>query len=237
MPADEGLVRMPWSLGFTWQDVVALAWFLGCWIGYTLFADHRYAAFGLMRATARHRFGWMKRMLDRENRIVDTTIVGTMSNSVSFFAQTSIFILGGLIAILGAQEQVRDVIADVPFAAVATGASWEAKIALLIVIFVYAFFKFTWSLRQFNYQLVLIGAAPLPGTVDAATADDFVRRAARMGDLAVSHFNVGIRAYYFGLAALAWFINSWLFVAASAWVVLVLWRREFRSNTLAALKD
>jgi uncharacterized membrane protein len=179
----------------------------------------------------------MERMIERENRIVDTTLVATMSNSVSFFAQTSIFILGGLIAVLGAQERVREVIADVPFAASASAVLWEAKIALLIVIFVFAFFKFTWSLRLFNYLLVLIGAAPLFDRIAAGEAAGVAQRAARMSNLAVNHFNVGIRAYYFGLAALAWFVHPLLFIAASAWVVVVLWRREFRSHTLAALKD
>ena len=218
-------------------DAGSFAWFVLCAIGYKLFADHWGASTGLMGATARHRLAWMQRMLEREHRIVDTTLVATMSNSVSFFAQTSIFILGGLIAVLGAQERVREVIADVPFAMATSGVLWEAKIALLIIIFVFAFFKFTWSLRQFNYLVVLIGAAPLFDRIAAGEAASVARRAARMSDLAVNHFNVGIRAYYFGLAALAWFVHPLLFMAASAWVVLVLWRREFRSNTLAALKD
>jgi uncharacterized membrane protein len=223
--------------GLTPLDLASFVWFILCAAGYKLFADHWRAGQGLMGAVARHRLGWMERMLERENRIVDTTLVATMSSSVSFFAQTSIFILGGLIAVLGAQERVRQVIEDVPFADPSSGVLWEMKIALLIVIFVFAFFKFTWSLRLFNYLLVLIGAAPLNTRVGLKEAGPIARRAARMSNLAVNHFNVGIRAYYFGLAALAWFVNPWLFMAASAWVVLVLWRREFRSNTLAALKD
>jgi uncharacterized membrane protein len=218
-------------------DLLALVWFLACAVGYTWFADYRRAAVGLMGATARHRLAWMERMVERENRIDDTTLVGTMSGSVSFFAQTSIFILGGLIAMLGAQDRVREVIAEVPFASPTSSTLWEVKIALLIVIFCFAFFKFTWSLRQFNYLVVLIGAAPLHIRIGARDAVPVAHRAARMSDLAVNHFNVGIRAYYFGLAALAWFVNPWLLMAASAWTVLVLWRREFRSHTLAALKD
>jgi uncharacterized membrane protein len=218
-------------------DIGSFAWFVLCAIGYKLFADHWGVSKGLMGATARHRLAWMERMLERENRIVDTTLAATMSNSVSFFAQTSIFILAGLIAMLGAQDRVREVIAEVPFASASSGMLWEAKIALLIVIFVFAFFKFTWSLRQFNYLVVLIGAAPLNTRIGLREAAPVARRAAKMSDLAVNHFNVGIRAYYFGLAALAWFVNPWLLMAASAWTVLVLWRREFRSHTLAALKD
>ena len=31
-------------------------------------------------------------------------------------------------------------------------------------------------------------------------------------------FNRGLRAYFFGLAALAWFIQPWAFVLATSWV-------------------
>jgi uncharacterized membrane protein len=206
---------------FTVADVAALGWFIACWVGYTIFADYKRAPVGLMGAIGKHRLAWMERMLERENRVMDTTLVGTMSNSVAFFAH----------------ERAREVIAELPLVAATAAVLWDAKVALLIVIFVFAFFKFTWSLRQFNYLLVLIGAAPLSDRLGRAEGEPYARRAARMGDLAVNHFNVGVRAYYFGLAALAWFINPWLFMAASAWVVLVLWRREFRSNTLVALNS
>jgi uncharacterized membrane protein len=64
-----------------------------------------------------------------------------------------------------------------------------------------------------------------------------VARAARMSDIATRHFNSGVRAYYFGLAALAGFVHPWLLVGATALVVLVLARREFLSATLAAIKE
>ena len=64
-----------------------------------------------------------------------------------------------------------------------------------------------------------------------------VARAARISDIATRHFNSGIRAYYFGLAALAGFVHPWLLVGATVLVIAVLWRREFYSATLAALKE
>ena len=41
------------------------------------------------------------------------------------------------------------------------------------------------------------------------------------------HFNNGLRAYYFGLAAVTWFLHPYAVFAATVWVVLVLYRREF----------
>ena len=39
------------------------------------------------------------------------------------------------------------------------------------------------------------------------------------------------------LATLTWFIQPWVFGVVCVWVVLVLYRREFRSVTLRALTE
>jgi uncharacterized membrane protein len=38
------------------------------------------------------------------------------------------------------------------------------------------------------------------------------------------------------LLALTWFLHPWLFAAASLWIVLVLYRREFRSQVVHILE-
>ncbi|MBL8697150.1 MAG: DUF599 domain-containing protein [Alphaproteobacteria bacterium] len=224
--------------GLSAVDLFAFAVFAIAWAGYSWFADRRFAEHGLMGATARHRIRWMEQMLARENRIYDSTLVANISRSPNFFAQTSLIILGGLIAVIGAGERVSGLVAEVPFAQRTEAAAWHLKLGIEVIIFIYAFFKFTWSMRQFNYLMIVMGAAPPHGS-DAARQEGraVVARAARMSDIATENFNSGIRAYYFGLAALGWFVHPLLLAAASALVVLVLWRREFHSRTLAALKD
>jgi uncharacterized membrane protein len=142
-------------------------------------------------------------------------------------------ILGGLVAMLGAPERIIGVVADLPFAHRDSDFIWLIKITLLIVVFVYAFFKFTWSIRQFNFCAILIGAAPYTDKPDEH--DDFVSTITSVASYSAENFNEGLRAFYFALAALAWFVHPWLFVAASALVVLILYRREFHSETLHAL--
>ena len=61
------------------------------------------------------------------------------------------------------------------------------------------------------------------------------QRLAHIASSTGQHSNRGIRAYYFGLAALSWFIHPWLFMLLTVWVVLVLYRREFRSRLLRTL--
>lgn len=219
-------------------DLLAFAVLMTAWAGYTGLADHRYAGHGLMGVTARHRRRWMEQMLARDNRIYDSTLAANIARSPNFFAQTSLIILGGLLAVAGSGDHVLGLVAEVPFARRNDPVAWHAKLGIEILIFIYAFFKFTWSMRQFNYLMILMGAAPPAGS-DPARRDGaaIVDRTARISDIATRHFNSGIRAYYFGLAALAGFVHPWLLLAATILVVLVLWRREFYSATLAALKE
>jgi uncharacterized membrane protein len=48
-------------------------------------------------------------------------------------------------------------------------------------------------------------------------------------------FNNGLRAYYFGVAALSWFVHPILMIVVTLAVVYVLHTREFRSRTLHVL--
>ena len=101
-------------------------------------------------------------------------------------------------------------------------------------IFVIAFFKLAWAFRLYNNCSVMIGAAP-PPPVETAAAEAYAERAGQVLGFAAQHANRGLRAYFFALAILAWFVHPYAFMAASTWIVVVLWRREFRSRTLRAV--
>ncbi len=219
-------------------DVGALVWFFAWWGGYTYYADHIKAEGPtLITVMRKHREAWMLRMLSRENRVVDSTIMATIMRSVGLFSSTTLIIMAGLLAILGAVDKAQMLVGTLPFTEVGSRMQWELKIILLLLIFIYAFFKFAWSLRQFNYAVVLIGAAPPPREVETKFAQAFARGAGRVISGAVSNFNRGVRAYYFGLAALSWFLHPFLFAFISVWVVAVIYRREFLSSTLTLLDN
>lgn len=217
-------------------DLAAVVWLFAGWLGYTVYAERRAVSNNLIDIMSKHREQWMMRMLGRENRIVDTQIINGAINNATFFASTTILILAGLIAVLGAPEEVIAVVRDVPLAVKTTRAIWEVKIIVMALIFVYGFFKFAWSMRQFNYCAVLIGAAPLyPEPPEDHR--DYAVGAARIASLAAKHFNHGMRSYYFGMAALSWFVNPLLIFPTTVLVVLVMYRREFHSRTLKVLRD
>jgi uncharacterized membrane protein len=221
---------------FTLLDLLALLVFALCWLGYPAVVDRVPAirARSVLAAMDVARRRWMHAAQPRENRIPDIAAIGNLLQTTSFLATTVIFVLGGLVAMLGAADIGQRVVAVLPWAESGDQASWEAKIGLLLVIFVNAFFELTWALRQFNYGSILLGAIPVtapeaPMTREAETAAAVLNRAAE-------HFTSGLRAYYFGLAALAWILHPLALMAASLWVLRELHRREFRSAIRAALR-
>ena len=55
---------------------------------------------------------WMRRMLARDNRIGDMQVVMILAQSNAFFASTSLLIIGGCLAILGARDQAMTVLQE-----------------------------------------------------------------------------------------------------------------------------
>ena len=215
-------------------DLVALLWFVFAWIAYAWYADRDHGRPSLNTVMHDYRSLWMRRMLDREIRMVDTQILGSLMRSMSFFASTTMFIIAGLVAVLGAKNEAMAVLQELPFTVETSPVIWDLKVLLLITVCVYAFFKFTWAFRHYNYCLILIGAVANHDQLDEECYL-IAKRAAGVANSTGRHFNRGIRAYYFGLAALGWFLHPWIFVVLTVWVMLVLYRREHRSNLLESL--
>jgi uncharacterized membrane protein len=212
------------------NDLLSLVWFVAVWVGYTWYADrHARRALSLRAVMHAYREQWMQQMLVRDNRMVDVNILGNLLQGVAFFASATLLVIAGLLTILGSTDKAIEIVRALPFAAKTTLVQWEMKLLVLCVIFVYAFYKFTWAIRQFNYCSTLIGAAP-KGPDDA-----FARRAAEVATQASKDFNQGLRAYYFSLAALSWFVSPWLFMFATTAAVVVLYIREYRSSALRIL--
>jgi uncharacterized membrane protein len=215
-------------------DLAALTVFAACWFGYGAVVDRvpSIRARSVIASMDEHRRRWMRAMVARDPRVFDGIVIGNLMSSASFLATTAIFILGGLVAMLGASEMGLRVVGALPFAAMQSEALWEIKIGLLIVIFIHAFFALTWSVRLFNYCQIIVGGIGREAD-DGAFA--LAETAARVANRAARHFNTGLRAYYFGLAALAWVIHPLALIAASLAVLAELHRREFRSVVREAI--
>ncbi|MDE2579396.1 MAG: DUF599 family protein [Hyphomicrobiales bacterium] len=220
-----------------WADICALSLFLATWLIYNLIVERRSTSQpALNRIMHIQRQRWMEQMAARDVRIVDTAITSTLQNGTAFFASTSLLAIGGAATMLRSTDDILRMFSDLPFAATPTRALWDLKVAGLAIIFGYAFFKFAWSYRLFNYSAILIGATPPANSPDAARRLRAARRAGEMNTVAARHFVAGQRAFFFAFAYLGWFLGPFAFMATTILIIYVVYRRQFHSDALAALK-
>jgi len=220
---------------FTLPDLLAFAWFVGAWIGYSLLIEKTPKGRGGLNALMNnYRDEWMERLLARDMRMVDAQVTAALQNGAAFFASTSLIAIGGTLTLLRSTEQILTVVSALPFGVTASAELWEVKMVGLAIIFVYAFFKFAWSYRLFNYFAIMVGAAPPPAEKDSAAAQAFAHRAARLCADAGRHFNRGQRAFFFALGYLGWFLGPVPLALTTTGIVIVMWRRQFASDARRA---
>jgi uncharacterized membrane protein len=217
-------------------DILAVGFFIIEWTVYAVTLEH--SAYGQDSLSARmhvYREIWIRRMLDRETRMVDTQIMASLQNGTAFFASTSLLAVGAGLALLRSTSEALAVLGALPIDLTPSPALWEIKCVGLILIFIYAFFKFAWAYRLFNYVAILIGAMPQAKQRDTPEAEAHVIRTTRLFEAAGRHFNRGQRAFFFALGYLGWFVSPWVLFMTTAAVVIVTWRRQFASNAWRAM--
>jgi uncharacterized membrane protein len=224
--------------GFSLLDGCAVLFFFTTWISHYLVINRStLKKHSITSAMESMRGRWMDNVVRRGDSPKDALIQNALQQGVLFFASTTVLLIGGLVAGLGAADEGVSVLSELPLVTTTTSFQWEIKILLVIFIFVFAFFKFAWSYRLYNYVLIMIGASPNPlDGPDEDLLDHHSRKLALAHALAAKHFTTGLNSYFFALAAITWFLNAWLFIVSTLWVAAVLYRRAFRSEFLRIVK-
>jgi uncharacterized membrane protein len=217
-------------------DILAVGFFVLEWTVYAVTLEHTaYGRDSLSTRMHAYREVWIRRMLERQTRMVDMQIMASLQNGTAFFASTSLLAIGGALALLRSTSEALGVLRELPIDLSPSPALWEIKCVGLVLIFVYAFFKFAWAYRLFNYVAILLGAMPPAEQRDTPAAEAHVIRTTRLFEAAGRHFNRGQRAFFFALGYLGWFVSPWVLLVTTALVVVVTWRRQFASTAWRAM--
>ncbi|PKG80239.1 DUF599 domain-containing protein [Shewanella sp. Actino-trap-3] len=220
----------------SWLDALALTVFLVSWLGYTSFARRKAKTTNcIARVMHQQRIHWMSQVIAKEIRVAEAALLANLERNIAFFASTTLLILAGVLTLFSQVEKLEIVIGSIPFTASPNHALVQVKLALLAGIFVLAFFQFTWSMRQYGFVNIMIGAAPLDKTGTDKNMLGYARQMAVVQDQAAHSYNYGLRSYYFAMAALCWFLHPLAFIFANLFVVYTLYQREFNSRAVQAI--
>jgi len=223
-----------------WTDWAAVLVFFGAWVGYAWIARRLAQSHASILATTnRIRREWMLQATYREVRVVDGVVIQNLSTSPSFFASTTILIIGGLLAVLSTSDKATELAREIPFVARTSSLVFDLKVVLMLVIFIYAFFRFTWSMRQYTFGALLVASAPEAEQFarQGLSREAFADRAGRIVGMAAEAFNDGLRAYYLAFAAVGWFFSPLIFLLVTGIVIYILYQREFHSDVLEILNS
>jgi uncharacterized membrane protein len=206
-------------------DTVALAIFAIAWLAYEPLVK---AALGRRHMInldmAVIRSAWMSNMARRESRLMDSQLLGHTINSASFFASSNLILIAGAAGVLFGGESAFRSASSLIVIETSTRLLFEVQVALVLVTLARGLLDFIWAIRQLNYTIAVIGAAP-----DEAVglSSPYGSAAGRLLNPALSAFNAGVRGYYFALAAASWVFGSTAFIIATlSAVALLIWRQR-----------
>jgi uncharacterized membrane protein len=220
-------------------DLAALGFFVFCWVFYEPALRRLRGPGGVLNTDmARVRVAWMLQMSRRDSRFMDGQLLGHALNSGSFFASSNLLLIAAVAGVLfGGEDSFRSV-SSLALIRTSTRLLFETQLAVILVTLSRGLLDFIWSIRQMNYTLTAVGAAPEAREggppVDLAVVDAVAQASARMLNGSMTAFNAGVRGYYFALAASAWMFGPIPFALATLGAILLLaWRQTYSPAALA----
>jgi uncharacterized membrane protein len=217
-------------------DIAALAVFLTAWLFYQPMLKRLSRRGGMINTDMTVlRARWMANMAARENRFIDSQLMGHVLNSASFFASANLIVIAAAAGALFKSPDTYSAVAHLPVTE--TGPRWlfEAKLALIVAALARGLLDLIWAIRQMNYTLAAIGAAP-PAAAAPALTRAYGEAAAQVLNPALTSFNNGVRGYYFALSAAAWLLGPWAMIAAVAGAVALLFWRQSASSSARGVR-
>ena len=169
---------------------------------------------------------WVANAALRESPF-DAILSGNIMGSVSFLASTAVLLILAIFAVFGQLPALMAALNSASLHRVYSVVEVQLHLVVMLTMFVLAFFAFTLSLRQFNHFCIMLGAIDHSSPI----SDEEIDAITRMNALGAKNFNSGIRAYYFSVATVAWFVSEWLPIVTCVATILILAHREFFSSS------
>ena len=197
-----------------------------CWLAYNYgvpLVERRRPSLSVIMSLQRRR--WVANATRRESPM-DAILSGNLMQAVSLLASTSVLIVLAIFAVFGQVGALLETLKTLGLGHDISVAAMQIHLLVLLSIFVSSFFAFTLSLRQFNHFCIMLGAS----VHDVPSTEEEIDAIAMLNSLAAKNFNNGIRAYYFAVPAVTWFVSPLVAIIVTVLTTLFIIHREFFSS-------
>ena len=197
-----------------------------CWLAYNYgvpLVERRRPSLSVIMSMQRRR--WVANATRRESPM-DAILSGNLMQAVSLLASTSVLIVLAIFAVFGQVGALLETLKTLGLGHDISVAAMQIHLLVLLSIFVSSFFAFTLSLRQFNHFCIMLGAI----VHDVPSTEEEIDAIAMLNSLAAKNFNNGIRAYYFAVPAVTWFVSPLVAIIVTVLTTLFIIHREFFSS-------
>jgi uncharacterized membrane protein len=163
---------------------------------------------------------WVESIMKEKRDILSVQTLRNWIMAASFLASTAMLIGLGLLSFLFKPEHVTEVPFDFSLIFSRMKSLFLVKLLILMVHFFFAFFSFTLSIRYLNQVNFMIN---VPCDCDPWLTPEFI---AHTLDLGMSHYTMGMRAFYLSVVATLWLFGPvWMFLG-SLIMVCILYRLD-----------
>lgn len=202
-----------------------------------LFAYHAFLRYKLRRDPAYTIHGvnnlvrnaWVENVMNSGSK--DIMAVQTLRNAImgpTFLASTAALLIVGTLTLTGQGDKLTDTWHVLNVFGAKHQELWQAKVLLLLLDFMVAFFGFTMAIRLFIHVGFMINV-PLSMENKPVSA----RHVAIYLNRAGSYHSIGMRAYYFAVPLVFWLFGPHLMLFATMLLVVVLFVIDRTPQVLA----
>lgn len=167
------------------------------------------------------RAAWAEQVMASGDHLLAVQTLRNSTMTASFLASTAVLVVIGVLNLAAQGGSLSAFWHALSVYPELDNAAWTAKILVLLLTLVAAFFCFTISIRLFNHVGYLI-ALPPDDTAGALSPAGVGRILNQAG----SYLALGLRAYYFAVPALFWLFGPQFVVLATASLIAILVRTD-----------
>lgn len=179
-----------------------------------------------------YRREWMQRSVTRQPRLYDATVLDGLRQGITFYASACMISIGGGLALVGNTAPLQGLAQEITLVD-ASALALRIKILFSLSFAANAFLKFVWAHRLFGYCSIMMAA--VPNDPDDPEGLPRAAQAAEVNITAARNYNRGLRSVYFALGSLGWLLGAEALLIATAVTTATLLRREFASQSRAAM--